>query len=330
MTCSVYIIDNLPEGQGINSIEKSKSNSSIELPAYWLAASSLGKIASSRKVYSTFLEFLLAEKSVCTADYIMFASTSQKISKEDLRDIFAIAAANKTSANFFPTISTEELLSEKDAAEIYGCSILLLDCNAQTEARIPFQGLVLSRAFFAEVAAEACKLKTREKSLGSWRETSRSLDGIVSKVACRLGQKVRVHKRPSLAHVRSQGIYDIVSLRESFTANILELSKAAHKPKRLKVHIQKYWECLKNLDYLECLIKLLFMLQHNIRRIKSNHFNNWTNSLRRSNRNPDYLKKYSSLGRGSARSMLKMFCSADFCRVEVLRLDLELPTNTDE
>ena len=138
MTISVYIVDNLPEGQGISTLGHKPRPLHERLPEPWVEVSQLGGLQPESRSYISMRDLLVTEASNCESDYVMFASSGQRISKDKLLLALRKAAEKQTVLALFATQMLEEpRFDDWETRVIYGCSSLPLECNAHPKAVIP-------------------------------------------------------------------------------------------------------------------------------------------------------------------------------------------------
>lgn len=242
MICSVYIIDNLPEGQGICTLGDQVQPLNDRLPEWWALHLSKGVASSSAMSYSSFGNFLSTENSTLNADYIMFASSAQEWTKEDIKLAFCRARDSGRPAVFFGGRMQSELrFAQWEMSRVYGCRALALDCNAHSDSNTPFTGLVVSRECFSALTHMA-ESNSKAVSKYAWSNTSRALSLGLGHFFAAKQNSIRVFSAPSPLTHRSFDAGDDPRRREMRVAAILGAQRALEAKFSCFGWIQKQFE----------------------------------------------------------------------------------------
>ncbi len=323
MRCVVYIIDNLPEGQGLCTLGSGAPPLNERLPNWWKVHLGEGVSPPRSSCYRNFRSFLAAENSTLETDYIIFASSAQEWTKSDLKMAMCRARESGRPAVFFgSTMQNEPRFRQWEMNEVYGCRALAVDCNAHSGSKTPFAGLVVSREYFS-LLAQAPVPPHEAAAKHEWENTSRFLSERVGHLSWNKQTeiKVRVFSEPSPLMHRSFTATDDPRKREMRVAAILGAKAALEMKPKPFAWIQKQCQGARAFRAF-CRDVTLSNLVAETRKF-----------LRFVRQNPlDWAPLGSeAMHRDSARlipkkaaQIFKAACDENFCQIEVIKLSLNI------
>lgn len=237
MTCTIYVLENFPEGQGRGSIPQAKlQNNTEDLPPWWGTILDVSEVMER----SSFREFLSEAARTLDTDYILFASTGQCTDAEGILAAIGWAAESKADAL---AISTElgpgASLSSEEAALIYGCQSLKVSCPAYPGSIVPFHGLVMSSGMLRDFAEFLHLHSGSIEAAPAWVNTSRGLAQVLANFCALTGREIWLSGKPHFELRRSLNPHDNPTVRELRAATLVSLEKATRNPTLIKKIMRK-------------------------------------------------------------------------------------------